>query len=392
MRINSPANPTWAQRQLYANLSSSKLSSFIPVPVLDPATGYGGAAWAQAVLASPDVVEFRLQPISELLTPLFFPADPLILDKRFMLVTFLQATYCQLLPGGCGSMPAPVAHWGRAARTDMPVVRIGAASAAMPDGTIFLFGGSNTSGSAVNNTPLVLAGDLWAFAPAMTVANAEADGLTGSAATVFQGMPVVTGGTQGAVVSALVMQYDPVNHFWINREPLLAPRTGHCAVAVGGRLLVLGGISSSAGGPLATVELYDPATDSWSLRNPMPLSRSQPACSCYQDRYVYVTGGVTTVASSPALVPTVDVYDAQLDVWITDPAALPPPMGPEDLPRSGHVQVIVGDNIFLMGGFNDTTATPVSLSDVRVLSLSQNIWSKVSTDRRKKEKKKDEGK
>ena len=77
----------------------------------------------------------------------------------------------------------------------------------------------------------------------------------------------MTGSDQLAVVEA----YDPVTNTWVTRAPM--PRARHALGlgVVNGILYAVGG--QEGGVALNTVEAYDPATDSWTTKSPMPTPR-----------------------------------------------------------------------------------------------------------------------
>jgi N-acetylneuraminic acid mutarotase len=76
--------------------------------------------------------------------------------------------------------------------------------------------------------------------------------------------------------------------------------------AIGGR----DGSRSSNG--LSTVDAYDPATDAWSARAPMPTPRHALAATLGPDGRIYAVGGTNErVFSTDAL----EIYDPVRDAW-----------------------------------------------------------------------------
>src|SRR6185436_588472 len=72
--------------------------------------------------------------------------------------------------------------------------------------------------------------------------------------------------------SRRLFAFDPATNAWIERAPLLTGRSGFPLAVCDGRLHALGGLRDSATGKCATGrhEAYDPLTDSWSRRRPLP--------------------------------------------------------------------------------------------------------------------------
>ena len=65
-------------------------------------------------------------------------------------------------------------------------------------------------------------------------------------------------------------------------------RAGATAVALSGRIYVIGGHDGTT--PLATVEEYDPATDTWTTKTSMNVARNYPTGVILGD-LAYVIGG-----------------------------------------------------------------------------------------------------
>jgi N-acetylneuraminic acid mutarotase len=101
---------------------------------------------------------------------------------------------------------------------------------------------------------------------------------------------------------------------WTQKADMPTPRWGHSAAVVDGKIYVIGGLTSEPsplnGKPIATVEEYDPATDTWTRKTDMPDPRgylygSHPVVN----GRIYVIGGGKTAVSR------VDVYDPAADTW-----------------------------------------------------------------------------
>jgi hypothetical protein len=132
--------------------------------------------------------------------------------------------------------------------------------------------------------------------------------------------------------------YDPATDSWSVRAPMPTPRGGAQAVAVNGRILVLGGWNDVAGGAqLDTVEEYDPAADRWRPRAPMPAPRARFTAAVVSG-LVYAIGGADVVAVN-------EVYDPVADAWAT--------RAPMPTPRGYLASGIVDGRIYVVGGYPD---------------------------------------
>jgi N-acetylneuraminic acid mutarotase len=71
--------------------------------------------------------------------------------------------------------------------------------------------------------------------------------------------------------------YDPATNQWTSRAPLPRPRWDGGGVALGGKLYVIGGMTETPEGSwqaVRTTTVYDPATNTWTIKRPMPTARS----------------------------------------------------------------------------------------------------------------------
>ncbi len=130
---------------------------------------------------------------------------------------------------------------------------------------------------------------------------------------------------------------------WSTKTPMPTPRTFHCACAIDGKIYVFGGVTAGVPGAIWNpkgVDVYDPATDTWTTKGAM---RTPRACvgACALSGKIYVFGGIVgDIGGSP--VTTADTYDPATDTW-TPLTRLPAAHG---CPGVGSV----GGKIFVLGG------------------------------------------
>jgi len=118
---------------------------------------------------------------------------------------------------------------------------------------------------------------------------------------------------------------------WEARAPMPTARHGMAAVVVDELVYVIGG--TGGGGPLGTVEVYDPVADVWQTKRPMPTPRTSLAAVEWNGK-IYAIGGSYTS--------TVEVYDIATNTWYTGT--------PMQQDRYGHGAAIIGDRIYVVGG------------------------------------------
>jgi N-acetylneuraminic acid mutarotase len=91
---------------------------------------------------------------------------------------------------------------------------------------------------------------------------------------------------------------------------------------VDGKIIAIGAAQPPSGPWLATVDMYDPLTDTWTPKASMPTARGALASSVTHG-LIYVVGGRTGNPSFRAF-STVEEYDPATDTW-TERTSLPSP-------------------------------------------------------------------
>jgi len=105
--------------------------------------------------------------------------------------------------------------------------------------------------------------------------------------------------------------FDPATETWAMVTTLQYPRSEHAAVLLkDGRVLIVGG-TGTGGSVLASAEIYDP-TQRWSMvTSDLTVARSLPVATLLADGRVLVTGGV----NANGAVAEAEVYDPVAGVW-----------------------------------------------------------------------------
>jgi N-acetylneuraminic acid mutarotase len=143
----------------------------------------------------------------------------------------------------------------------------------------------------------------------------------------------------------MTFEYDPSSDIWTTRAPIPAP-AGYFGFgwvdATNGKLYAIGG-SSSANTGLATLLIYDPSTDTWSIGASMPTGVYLPSVAATSDGKIYRVGGPPCQCNGIPL-PTVLVYDPVANAWASQTNL---PWG-EQAPS---VLVLNGYQLYVVGGF-----------------------------------------
>ena len=93
------------------------------------------------------------------------------------------------------------------------------------------------------------------------------------------GRVYVVGGLQGTAILNRVEVWDPVSDSWSFAATLHIPLHRTTATAVADKLYVIGGWPNFFGAPTARTFAYDPSTNTWTEKAPMPTARGSPAAA-----------------------------------------------------------------------------------------------------------------
>lgn len=148
---------------------------------------------------------------------------------------------------------------------------------------------------------------------------------------------------------------------WRSHAAAPTPRTEVAAAALDTRLVALGGFVAD-GTNVGTLEVFDPATEAWSVGPSFPLPIHHTALVVH-DGAIYAFGGFT----GEAFVPTAGVFR-----WAPGDAAWAP-VALLPVPRAAHAAALVGDRVVLAGGF---TLGNALLPQVDVYDTAAGAWSR----------------
>jgi N-acetylneuraminic acid mutarotase len=234
-------------------------------------------------------------------------------------------------------MPLP-AGWVR--RGDMPEpARLGF-GAAVVENQIYVMGGQVGDDGMTTVDVYDPVTDLWTQRASMLYK------------TVYPGISVVDGriyvmggytDVTSASSNALVEEYNPATDTWTEKASMPAPREGLVTAVAGDKIYAIGGAYLTADSPtpevLAAVAEYDPATDTWTEKAPLPTVRTWAMGGVVDDK-IYVIGGATQPISR--ILSSLVEYDPAIDAW-TEKSPMP-------APRFGGAAVVHDGLIYVSGG------------------------------------------
>lgn len=167
------------------------------------------------------------------------------------------------------------------------------------------------------------------------------------ATLLADGRVLLTGGfdTHSGHTLASAEIFDPQMQAFSRTGAMAQDRFGHAAVRLmDGRVLVVGGKSWTVGHPdkpLASAELWNPATGQWTAAGEMHVPRDRPTATRLADGMVLVAGGQNG-ASGPADVEKFDPATGQFTI-----------VGQLMTPRMAHSDAVLPDGrILLVGGWS----------------------------------------
>jgi len=169
---------------------------------------------------------------------------------------------------------------------------------------------------------------------------------------------------------------------WVKLAPFPEPAEELLGVAAAGKMYVFCGLAPGWK-PVGMVYEYDPATDKWTKKKPMPLLSHHVAFAEFRGK-IYAFGGFVLPASGPPAWAPIDnawEYDPAADSWKA--------LAPMPTKRGSPVAAVVGERIYVIGGATtppgskETAVHParphVSVGAVEEYDPSTNTWRQRSS-------------
>lgn len=178
----------------------------------------------------------------------------------------------------------------------------------------------------------------------------------------------------------VLAQINAVENSWTSKAPMHTARGGLGVATVDGKIYAIGGSTrtGSTGSPLSpativsTNEEYDPASNTWTFRASMPTPRYNFAIVAYQDKIYCIGGYIANVSSRGGTMRTGvnEVYDPATNTWETKT--------PMPTPRSDLQANLVDGKIYLIGGFLTNMTSPSFYSTTSLNEMydpEKDIWT-----------------
>ncbi len=196
------------------------------------------------------------------------------------------------------------------------------------------------------------------------------------AQAAYNGKVYIFGGCTRAISgeggSTNTWEFDPVADSYKALAPLPIKRCSEIAEEVGGKVYVIGGLEPLENGIGTRVtgrnEMYDPATNTWTERSPMPTARNH-AFSGMVNGKIYVIGGRIGAGNIPATtnIDVVEEYDPATNLWGVVKDRMP-------TPRSGGGAATYNGKIYVGGGELQNRQLAAAFRALEAYDPASNTW------------------
>ncbi len=150
---------------------------------------------------------------------------------------------------------------------------------------------------------------------------------------------------------------------WESKANMSIARSYVRTAAVNGKLYAIG-VHYNDDNPIGLVEEYDPMTNKWSVKTPMPTARTCFAIAVYSNK-IYVIGGAKKLhLDSSYYTNVVEIYDPSTDTWSVGKPAL------NEAAYTAQAVALNG-KIYMMGGRNSY--------NIDVYDISTDTWETKGT-------------
>jgi N-acetylneuraminic acid mutarotase len=203
----------------------------------------------------------------------------------------------------------------------------------------------------------------------------EARGLLGVA--TVNGKIYAIGGDQGTYYGYVALggsvgnfsgtneEYDPSLDQWTFKAPMPTPRCNFDIAVYENKIYCIGGMGRNASSSelKGANEVYDPATNTWETKSPMPTPRYQMQAHVVNGK-IYLIGG--SYPSMSLKYNINEVYDPETDTWTT---AAPMPTG-----VGSYASAVVGNKIYVLEG-TPSYNIAIFYNQTQIYDTEKNQWS-----------------
>ena len=216
--------------------------------------------------------------------------------------------------------------------------------------------------------------------PALTLKGASGFVATGSMTTaryghtatlLNNGKVLVVGGVGSGTKLASAEIYDPQTATWSPAGNIATARSDHTATLLpNGKVIVVGG-NGNNGSYLASCEVYDPATGAWAATGNLTTTRVGHTATLLNSGKILITGGVVPPVviippntGTTNTLSSAEIYDPATGAWTAT--------GSMSTPRTQHAAVLMGDGkVYVTGGASGGTI----LASTEMFDPVTGVWT-----------------
>lgn len=255
----------------------------------------------------------------------------------------------------------------------MGTARSGFTATTLPNGKVLVAGGyGSIPGAGLGSAEIYdPASGTWEVTGSLATARG------GHTATLLSnGKVLVVGGARHTVISSDIGSaelYDPASGTWTTAGNW-GPGTGHAAVLLpNGQVLVVGGFTRTilgGGSSHGGAALFDPASGTWTSTGSLATGRLSHTATLLPNGKVLVAGGTNSVYGFPSLgiLASAELYDPASGTWT--------PTGNLAGARSAHKATLLpGGKVLVAGGFYDPPqSVGVALATAELYDPISETW------------------
>ena len=151
--------------------------------------------------------------------------------------------------------------------------------------------------------------------------------------------------------------YDPSTNSWTAMAPMLNSRSSAAMAALGGKLYVVGGVkwNGQSEVPITPGEVYDPLSKTWAQIAASPNHRKYATAAALGGKLYVACGMGSDYDHTWGAHRSVDVYDPATNSWDS--------IAPTTMPRdAGAAAFALGGKLYVAGGYNSLIGGPAMYS------------------------------
>jgi N-acetylneuraminic acid mutarotase len=255
------------------------------------------------------------------------------------------------------------ATWSATGR--MITARTGLTATMLPDGEVLVAGGAENH----NDNPAFNSAELYNPSTGVWSATGSMIGARAwhNATLLPSGKVLVAGGWNNGDNLSSAEIYDPATRAWTATGSLTTPRQGGDAtLLLDGRVLVAGGAGENPPTyTLASAEIYDPATESWSATGSMTTARRSKTMTLLPNGKVLIAGG--RIKYTDTVHASAEIYDPATGSWSATGSMT-------TARQKGAATLLLDGRVLVAGGAGENPFTYM-LDSAEIYDPATEVWT-----------------